>query len=44
MTYSQTDRLILRDWQDSEIEVFTAINQDPKVMGFNIEFTLIIIG
>jgi len=30
----ETKRLILRNWQDSDIEPFIALNQDPKVMEF----------
>ncbi len=30
----ETKRLILRTWQDSDIEPFVALNQDPKVMEF----------
>ncbi|SRR5579883_323283 len=29
-----TKRLILREWQDSDLEPFTQINQDPKVLEF----------
>ncbi len=34
MSKLQTPRLILREWQDSDIPVFVAMNQDPKVMEF----------
>ena len=30
----QTPRLILRQWQDSDISTFIAMNQDPRVMEF----------
>lgn len=30
----ETKRLILRDWQDSDLEPFAAINADPKVMKY----------
>ena len=30
----ETKRLILREWRDSDIPVFAAMNQDPKVMEF----------
>jgi RimJ/RimL family protein N-acetyltransferase len=30
----QTPRLILRQWQDSDIPTFIAMNQDPQVMEF----------
>jgi RimJ/RimL family protein N-acetyltransferase len=34
MIILQTPRLILRTWQDSDIEPFSAMNQDPEVMKF----------
>ncbi len=30
----ETDRLILRQWQDSDVEPFAALNADPDVMKF----------
>lgn len=30
----ETDRLLLRPWQDSDLEPFAALNQDPEVMEF----------
>ena len=30
----QTERLILREWKDSDIPAFTAMGQDPRVMEF----------
>ncbi len=30
----ETERLILREWQDKDIPAFAAMNQDPKVMEF----------
>ncbi len=30
----ETKRLILREWRDSDIPAFAAMNQDPKVMEF----------
>ncbi len=30
----ETKRLILREWRDSDIPAFSAMNQDPKVMEF----------
>jgi len=30
----QTRRLILRDWQDSDIRIFIEMGQDPEVMEF----------
>ena len=29
-----TDRLVLRPWRDEDIEAFSALNADPKVMAF----------
>jgi len=34
MIILQTERLILRTWQQTDIEVMTEINQDPKVCEF----------
>lgn len=34
MTVLETPRLILRDWQDSDLATFTAMNADPRVMEF----------
>jgi ribosomal-protein-alanine N-acetyltransferase len=34
MIYIETDRLILRDWEDSDIEPFSAINKDKEVMRY----------
>lgn len=34
----QTARLILRDWQDSDIPIFVAMGQDPEVMKFFPDF------
>jgi RimJ/RimL family protein N-acetyltransferase len=34
MIILQTPRLILRTWQDSDIEPFSMMNQDPEVMRF----------
>ena len=34
MIILQTPRLILRTWEDSDIEPFSAMNQDPEVMKF----------
>lgn len=34
MLYYETERLILRDWIDSDIEPFIKLNQDPQVMEF----------
>lgn len=30
----RTDRLILRDWRDSDLEPFAALNADPEVMRY----------
>lgn len=30
----QTDRLILRQWRDEDLESFARLNADPKVMEF----------
>ena len=30
----ETERLILRMWQESDVEIFAAINQDEKVIEF----------
>jgi RimJ/RimL family protein N-acetyltransferase len=30
----ETERLILRPWRDSDLEPFTAMNRDPRVMEF----------
>ena len=30
----QTERLRLRQWRDSDLEPFAALNADPKVMEF----------
>jgi RimJ/RimL family protein N-acetyltransferase len=30
----ETERLILREWQDRDLDVFSRINQDPKVLEF----------
>lgn len=32
--YIETQRLILRDWAESDFPIFTKINSDPKVMEF----------
>ena len=32
--YLETPRLILRDWQDSDLLPFTEMNADPKVMEY----------
>ncbi len=32
MIYAETERLILRDWQEEDITPFAAMNQDPRVM------------
>ncbi len=32
--YIETPRLILRDWQDSDLLPFTEMNADPKVMEY----------
>lgn len=32
--YIETQRLILRDWEESDFPIFTKINSDPKVMEF----------
>jgi len=34
MNILETKRLILRTWQDDDLEPMTAINQDPKVMEY----------
>ncbi len=34
MNIIETERLMLRDWHDNDLEAFTAINQDPKVLAF----------
>lgn len=34
MIYLSTERLILRQWQDTDYPLFAAINADPKVMEF----------
>lgn len=34
MIILETDRLILRDWKDSDRDLFREINRDPKVMEF----------
>lgn len=33
-SYIETERLILRDWQESDLEPFAALNQDARVMDF----------
>ena len=30
----KTDRLILRDWTDNDLEPFAELNADPEVMEF----------
>lgn len=32
--YAETERLILRSWEQSDIAAFTAMNKDPRVMRF----------
>ena len=34
MIYFETERLIFRDWQESDIVPFRAMNNDPRVMAF----------
>jgi RimJ/RimL family protein N-acetyltransferase len=34
MTKLETNRLILRQWRDSDIPIFAEMNRDPKVMEF----------
>lgn len=34
MIYIETERLILRDWQESDLIVFQQMNQDPLTMEF----------
>lgn len=34
MVKYQTERLILRDWLDSDIEAYIALNQDPEVLKY----------
>ncbi len=34
MSVLQTERLILRQWRESDLEPFAALNKDPKVMEF----------
>jgi RimJ/RimL family protein N-acetyltransferase len=34
MKHYETERLILREWQDQDLEPLIKINQDPKVMEF----------
>jgi len=32
--YLETERLILRDWQEEDFTPFAAMNQDPHVMEY----------
>jgi len=32
MIFLKTERLILREWEDQDLDAFARINQDPKVM------------
>ncbi|SEO12527.1 ribosomal-protein-alanine N-acetyltransferase [Amphibacillus marinus] len=34
MLYIETERLLLRDWQEADLPAFTAMNADPEVMRF----------
>ena len=34
MKILETNRLMLRTWNDSNLQPMLAINQDPKVMGY----------
>jgi RimJ/RimL family protein N-acetyltransferase len=34
MNIIQTNRLILREWKDKDLEAFARLNQDPKVLEF----------
>lgn len=34
MTHIETEHLILRDWKPEDLEPFTRMNQDPKVLEF----------
>lgn len=34
MKILETDRLILRTWNDNDLQPMLAINQDPKVMEY----------
>lgn len=34
MIYFETPRLLLRDWHDDDLQPFTAMNADPRVMEF----------
>ena len=34
MTILETDRLILRDLQESDLQALIALNQDPEVMQY----------
>lgn len=34
MTYIETERLHLRQWEDKDLPFFIAMNQDPLVMEF----------
>lgn len=34
MVYIETDRLILRDWKENDLELFRALNADDKVMEY----------
>lgn len=34
MNIIETERLILREWEDQDLETFSEINRDPKVMEF----------
>lgn len=30
----ETDRLLLRQWRDSDVDAFVSLNADPRVMEF----------
>ncbi|SDJ38103.1 GNAT family N-acetyltransferase [Salimicrobium halophilum] len=34
MRYIETDRLVLRDWTEDDLEAFKDMNKDPKVMEY----------
>lgn len=34
MIYIETDRLILRDWKESDLKIFQQMNQDPIIMEY----------
>lgn len=34
MTYIETDRLILRDWNSEDLDLFISMNKDERVMRY----------